>query len=236
MPGPKTISSSLFQVIPRPRDASASWMGVPPPVLTIRNVPPAKNASDDPSGDHAGGSLTPSVPLTGCASSAFVSRIQTLRTPLRVAMKASRRPSGDSASAGVRSRTPPPKAAPSGGSRTNWRAPCELVSAGQNLVSVKPPARTTRTPAATSNPRDDKPGCRRPVGMPTGVSDRSIRASAISRRRSRGSLSRQRRSRRPRSGGVSGGRAAKSGLSFRTLARTSVLLSPVNGRDPVSIS
>jgi hypothetical protein len=76
----------------------------------------------------------------------------------------------------------------------------------------------------------------RPSAVATSPRASAMRASPISRNRSRGSRSRQRSSRRRSASGVEAGTASKFGASLRTAAITSLTVSPPKSGLPVSIS
>ena len=124
----KRITSSWFQVPPRPAVASARICGVPPLVSTFLSLPVAKNPMNRPSGDQNGNDA-PSVPANGWAWTLSSGRTQICDGPPFVAAtKARCCPSGESASCAAEATGDGRNATPVGVSTSNRTAGAGAMS------------------------------------------------------------------------------------------------------------
>src|ERR1700722_21031630 len=94
--GQKTITSSGLQAPPRPTTTSATSRAGPPATSTVFSLDGVKKPIDRLSGDQNGLDAN-SVPARGFASSESNARTQTINFPFKKTVKASLRPSGDTA-------------------------------------------------------------------------------------------------------------------------------------------
>src|SRR5580704_6231353 len=91
------MTPSRLHAPPPPPDESHNVMGGPPDTSIFLSFPPAKNPRKRLSGDQ-NGRAAPSVPGSACAASVSSERTQRRDLPSAlVAMKAIRRPSGETA-------------------------------------------------------------------------------------------------------------------------------------------
>ena len=124
--------------------------------------------------------------------------------------------------------------------RGGWRSGARPHSENSQKASDGGGSTTAAISNRTAQPRDRgiavTPAARLASSRFVWGASSVSRASPISRSRLRGSFSRQRRTNRATAGGTCGGSACQSGSRVTIADSTSVTVSPVNGRLPVSIS